>query len=64
MRVYFMKAGRISGVEYLKQSSDEARIAEGRELFETVGRKMGAEGFEVWDGARFVFRFPAASEKQ
>ncbi len=59
MRVYFMKGGRIGGVEYLAATDDEGRIAEARELFTMKGVPRGAEGFEVWDGTRFVYRFPS-----
>jgi hypothetical protein len=57
MRCFFMKNGRICGVEYLQETADSSRIAEARELFETRGLPIGAEGFEVWDGTRFVYRF-------
>jgi hypothetical protein len=57
MRCFFMKNGRICGVEYLQETADGRRIAEARELFETRGLPIGAEGFEVWDGTRFVYRF-------
>ena len=57
MRCFFMKDGRICGVEYLHASDDQARIAEALELFKTKGAAIGSEGFEVWDGTRFVYRF-------
>lgn len=58
MRCYFMRDGHIMGVELLDQTDDVGRIARSRELFETKGKPEGAEGFEVWDGPRFVYRFP------
>jgi hypothetical protein len=58
MRCYFMKNGRIAGVEFLTKTADRDRIAEGLELFEAKGLSSGAEGFEIWDGPRFVYRFP------
>jgi hypothetical protein len=61
MRCFFMKNGRITTVEFLTHTEDALRIAESRELFEKKGRPNGAEGFEVWDGARFVYRFPDVS---
>lgn len=64
MRCYFMKHGQIFAVDYLRQNTDEARIAEARELFRLKGAKHGADGFEVWDGARFVYRFPESAQKQ
>jgi len=57
MRCFFMRDGRICGVEYLHASDDQARIAEAKELFTTKGAAIGSEGFEVWDGTRFVYRF-------
>ncbi len=58
MRVYFMKAGHIAGVEFLHQSTDEGRISEAEKLFAAKGKTAGAEGFEVWDGPRFVYCYP------
>jgi hypothetical protein len=58
MRCYFMRGGHIAGVEFLTATTDEGRIAESLELFEAKGMTSGAEGFEVWDGPRFVYRFP------
>jgi hypothetical protein len=59
MRCYFMRDGRIVAVELLNQETDEGRIDEAHKLFEAKGRPLGVEGFEVWDGPRFVFRFPS-----
>jgi hypothetical protein len=53
-----MKHGQVAAVEYLTQTNDDARIVEAWELFEARGRSRGAEGFEVWDGAHFVYRYP------
>lgn len=61
MRCYFMKDGRISGVEMLSATTDEARIAEARGLFTLKGVPRGAEGFEVWDLDRFIYRYPEQS---
>jgi len=58
MRCYFLRRGRIEAVEILSQTTDEGRIAEARELFVLKGVPRGAEGFEVWDQARFVYRYP------
>ena len=60
MRCYFMRDGHIGAVEYLTAADDQGRIAEARNLFETSGKKRGADGFEVWDGPRFIYRFPEA----
>jgi hypothetical protein len=53
-----MKNGHIETVEFLTTTSDADRIAESKSLFEKKGRPNGADSFEVWDGARFVYRFP------
>jgi hypothetical protein len=58
VRCYFMRGSRIEAVEILSSTNDEDRVAEARGLFEAVGSKWGAQGFEVWDGPRFVYRFP------
>ncbi len=58
MRCYFMKNGHIAGVEFLNETTDEARIAKARELFTARAQSQSADGFEVWDGPRFLYRFP------
>ena len=58
LRCYFMKDGHISAVELLSGTDDQARMEEAYNLFETIGRPRGADGFEIWDGPRFVARFP------
>ncbi|HEX4485418.1 MAG TPA: hypothetical protein VH088_04080 [Terriglobales bacterium] len=58
MRCYFMKGGRIAAVEFLTETTDEGRIAEAQGLYEVKGKPRGADGFEVWDGGRFVHCFP------
>lgn len=58
MRCFFMRAGRIESVEFLTTQSDADRIAEATGLFEKKGKPNGADGFEVWDGSRFLYRFP------
>ncbi|MBW8708636.1 MAG: hypothetical protein JF627_05125 [Alphaproteobacteria bacterium] len=58
MRCYFLKGGHIATVNYLSATEDKSLIAEARELFETSGKPRGAESFEVWDGPRFVYRYP------
>jgi hypothetical protein len=59
-----MKSGRICAVEYLAGESDAELIREAQEVFTTKGLPMGAEGFEVWDHARFVYRFVVEGTKQ
>lgn len=55
MRCYFMRGGRIEGVTFLKSGPDDALIKEARSVF---GQHAGQQfdGFEVWDGTRFVYR--------
>ena len=57
MRCFFMKNGRICAVEYLHETDDKKRIAESMDLFRAKGLPIGAEGFEVWDHTRFIYRF-------
>ena len=58
MRCYFKRGGRIASVEFLTKTGDDECIAECQALFAAKGKPSGADGFEVWDGARFVYRFP------
>ena len=58
MRCYFKTGARITSVEFLTRSDDAERIAEATALFASKGKASGADGFEVWDGKRFVYRFP------
>ena len=55
MRCYFMRGGRIEGVTFLKSGPDEALIKEARTAFEQQTAQQ-FDGFEVWDGTRFVYR--------
>jgi len=56
MRCYLFRHGHIAAVTILKVESDEALIAEARAFFDA--RERDFEGFEIWDGARFVYRYP------
>lgn len=58
MRCYFLKEGRIAFVEPLERGPDETCICQCRELFEEKGKPRGADGFELWDEARLVYRRP------
>lgn len=58
MRCYFMRDGHITAVEVLRQDDDPGLIRQSRKLFTEKGQPLGQDGFEVWDGSRFVFRFP------
>ncbi len=61
MRCYFMRRGRIEGVTFLKSGPDDALlIEEARNAFEQqAGQHF--DGFEVWEGTRFVYRSNATS---
>jgi hypothetical protein len=60
MRCYFMRRGRIEGVTFLKSGPDDALIKEARTAFEQhAGQHF--DGFEVWDGTRFVYRSDGTS---
>lgn len=57
MRCYFMKNKHIEAVEFLTTAPDDELIQQAEALFrERAGRHF--DGFEVWDGRRFVYRFP------
>ena len=61
MRCYFMKAGRIEAVEFLKASPDDQLIEQAKALFQDRATQ-GYDGFEVWDLNRFVYREPRAAK--
>ena len=50
----------IQAVDFLTALKDEDRIEEARQLFVENGERHGATGFEVWDGARFIYRYPTS----
>lgn len=57
MRCFFKRQGRIVGVVVLPDSSDdEEKISRSKQTFsqQPPGRY---DGFEVWDHARFIYRF-------
>jgi hypothetical protein len=58
MRCNLLAKGRITFVEFLKSETDVEWIAESKLLFDRIGKELAADGFEVWDGSRVVFRFP------
>jgi hypothetical protein len=55
MRCFLVKDGKIISEEFLEQATDEECLFEARRLFDLRGK--GADGFEIWDGARFVYRY-------
>ena len=52
-----MRDGHIAAVELLSDVSDAAAIGQALVLFKERQDKFA--GFEIWDRARFVYRFPA-----
>ena len=64
MRCFFMKAGRIFAVEQLTTGSDAELIQEAQEAFNVRGPSVGADGFEVWDQTRFIYRFVVEGNEQ
>jgi hypothetical protein len=58
MRCYFLRGGGVISARSLEKATDEEGIAESKQLFDTVRKERGADGFEVWDGGRFVYRYP------
>ena len=56
MRCYFMRGGHIEAVEELGGLSDGEAIAKAHSLFSQ--RKLLFEGFELWDRARVLIRYP------
>ena len=59
-----MRDGHIAFVEFLSATDDKARFDEALKLFEATGRTRGADGFEVWEGARFIARYPEQASQQ
>ncbi|SEP51425.1 hypothetical protein SAMN02990966_07988 [Rhodospirillales bacterium URHD0017] len=60
MRCYFMRGGRIEGVTFLRSGADSALIEEAKRAFaKQVDQQF--DGFEIWDGTRFVYRSEASS---
>jgi hypothetical protein len=57
MCVYFLKHGCIAAVKVLSGDTDHARIIEAKALFNAEDNDSGAQGFEVWDLIRFVYRY-------
>jgi hypothetical protein len=62
MRCYFMRDGRIQAVEVIENVKDDAAaIQRAKELLaERLINKgvLQPDGFELWDRARFIQRYP------
>jgi len=57
MRCYFIRDNRIEFVELLKAGSDDDLIQQATQLFRDRNG-VTYDRLEVWDGRRFVFRYP------
>jgi hypothetical protein len=55
MRCYFTRRSSIQGVTFIKAASDVELIEKAKQLFQETGKSF--DGFEVWHGDRFVYRF-------
>lgn len=62
MRCYLIRRGRIETVKMLGIGTDADLVAQAEEQFKNYGGAESYEGFEVWSGSRFVYRF--AAQKQ
>jgi hypothetical protein len=58
MRCYFMRAGHIAGVEAIPGFPDDETVRQAHELFAELQKAHAYDGFEVWDLARMVFKYP------
>jgi hypothetical protein len=58
MRCYFMRKGRIVGVEELNTTDNAEAVKRAKELF---AARKGLDGFEVWNRAQFLHRYPPDS---
>ncbi len=61
MRCYFMRGKRIENVHTLEKGSDDDLIQQAQAAFEKH-TQQAYDGFEVWDGTRFVYRYTAATK--
>ena len=59
MRCYFMRGSKIANVQLLRAGSDDELIHEALAVFGQHA-EHAYDGFEVWDGKRFVYRYTAA----
>jgi hypothetical protein len=61
MRCYLMRGGRIENVDFLIDGSDDELIRQALEKFEARAPEK-YDGFEIWSGKRFVYRYTAATK--
>ena len=58
MRCFFIKDGHVTGVHFLDKDTDVGLLAQAQKAFFTRVGHSSLDGFEIWEGARFVARFP------
>ncbi len=63
MRCYFTRGSRIEGVTFLKTAPDGDLIRQAKSLFLERAQIQNFDGFEVWDGNRFIYRSPSEPAK-
>jgi hypothetical protein len=63
MRCYLMREGHIGAAEILTDESVAAAIKQARAVFDKR-YKDKYSGFEVWDRAKLVYRFPEPSSAE
>jgi len=61
MRCYFMRGSSIASVVFLAEGPDDVLVKQALAAFEKNARHA-YDGFEVWDGKRFVYRYTAATK--
>jgi len=61
MRCYFMRGSHIANVALLAQGADDDLIRQALTAFEQHA-EQAYDGFEVWSGTRFVYRYTAATK--
>ncbi len=59
MLCYLLRKGRIVDVAILSDLSDKEAVEKAHALFE----QQDADGFEVWDSARVIVRYPTPGAK-
>jgi hypothetical protein len=59
MRCFFLKGGHIIAVQLLNADTDDGLVDQAKAAFYANGGRSAADGYEVWDGKRFIFRFPS-----
>jgi hypothetical protein len=58
-----MRGNRIEGVTFLKTAPDPELICQARSLFVARTTAKQFDGFEVWEGNRFIHREHATDER-